>query len=294
MPKKICFFSDTDLTINLYRSDLAELCRSKGYDVVYGSLSKLFRSVLKVFLADLIVSSNLRANIISLALFHGKRRLVILNGLGRSRESKVLRKFLYCLFRFNKKTTLIVQNYRDFRWLRRLNISSYYISGSGGLKLEVNQSNANRWVIITRESKVKKQLNSIRDFSSALNRSDTMIAFYGLSKFETNDYIQDVFTEFNGIVTPSRFFLQSDNFFQPEGYSEGFPHTLAHAIVSGCNIFIPKKLYIQYGLYEYDLQYNTMDKFISFEARDCSKLRSNLSLPVINNSYLNVILKLVS
>ncbi len=294
MSKKICFFSDTDLTISLYRSDLVELCREKGYSVVYTSLSKLFKSLLKVCMADLIVSSNLRANVVSLLLFHGKQRLVILNGLGRSRESWILRKVLYCLFRFNNKTTLIVQNYRDFRWLRRLNISSHFISGSGGTRLPVRKSNKNRWVIITRVSKVKKQLNSIRDFSSALNNRNTIIAFYGISELEKDDSIPNVFTEFNGVVPFDRFFLKSDNFFQPEGYSEGFPHTLAHAIVSGCNIFIPKRLYIQFGLYKYELKHKTMNNFISFEARDYSNLRSNLSLTGINNSYFKVMFKLLS
>lgn len=289
MRTKICFFSDSNLTINLYRADLADYCRAHGHDVVFASLKNFFSSIFKILRSEIVVSSNLRANIASLIFFQGKKRVVILNGLGRSREIKILRRILVFLFADNKRITLIVQNYRDYRWLRMLGIQCWFIRGSGGGAFNVTQTETSRWVWITRPSKILAQVDSFRDFCSAVDERHISMTVYGLTSFDYENPVPGVTLDFMGTVNPDKFFLTSSKFFQPEGYSEGFPHTLAHAIVSGCEIFMPKRLYIQYGLYKYNLHLRKIGAFVCFDSSTNPVLQFDVSLPAINNYYYRII-----
>jgi hypothetical protein len=51
-----------------------------------------------------------------------------------------------------------------------------------------------------------------------------------------------------GYVDSTKIFNNSGIFLQPTGYGEGFPHSLADAIVSGMEVWISDIEYLRYGL----------------------------------------------
>ena len=119
----IIFFSDTLKTIDDYRTDLIKDLFDRNFIVKKIWIKNICLNLMAIFSSKLIISSNIRANLINLLFFSFKPKIIILNGLGRLRKNFFLRNFLLKLFIFNKKRVLIfVQNYRDYRWLKMNNI----------------------------------------------------------------------------------------------------------------------------------------------------------------------------
>ena len=52
----------------------------------------------------------------------------------------------------------------------------------------------------------------------------------------------------DGYVAAEKIFAGGGIFLQPSGYGEGFPHTLADALVSGMEIWISDREFLRYGL----------------------------------------------
>ena len=260
VPNSVLFFSDSEETINLYRLPLINKLECRGWKVGKSWISRIGFDFLEIYRAKLVVSSNMRANLVCL-LFFQKNRVIILNGLGNLRRSRLLlRLFLLLIYVNRNHISLIAQNYRDFRWLRKKDVRVKYIMGSGGESLPVGPfSSYSNWAVITRDSKFEKQKQYITSFIESVKPSNLKI--YGLSgKKDVSNYSAVSV----GFVEPSEFFMNSNSYFHAGGYSEGFPHSLAYAICSDCLIAVDRKQWIEFGLFRFDISYEVKGMFFLF------------------------------
>lgn len=197
----------------------------------------------------IIISSNLKSNILVLAFCSGPK-LIILNGLGRFRASRLFRWILLRLISLRANAHIIPQNYADFRYLRRRcrRVTLTWVPGSGGSHKKIGEFN--EYILVQRDSKIAKVSRSILKLLHAIPdvKELTIVGCNNESQ------IKKLFTEHKialpGYVDSSSIFIYGGTFLQPEGYGEGFPHTLADAIMSDMNIYISDREFIRYGLYK--------------------------------------------
>ena len=240
-----------------YRSGLINLfVENKNQRFVNIGLFDGYLSLFNFFIrvlfqqSSLIISSNLRANLVTLSLIW-KSRIIILNGLGRYRKTKFLRKYIISCMVFSEKgSKLLVQNYADFRYFRRYGKKRFFIEwmpGSGGCKRKVGKDDSSI-SIITRDTKINLQLESINEFLDKIGR-DQKIWIIGTDKFSLDSSLKTNSITFTGKVLQQDILAYSSKLFVPDGYGEGIPHTFVDAIVSGVSVYISKRNYIRFGLY---------------------------------------------
>jgi hypothetical protein len=199
----------------------------------------------------LIIGSNLKTNLVIL-LFFWKKKIIIINGLGRFRRSKLLRLFLIFLIKYQfRNNKIFIQNYADYRYFRSKNLKStqvHWLPGSGGVKRQLGSTTSNV-AVITRESKLPTQINSLKDFARS-DRELRRLAIVGVEYTEASS-LSDFRFDFMGYVSQNDILSFSNNLLVPDGYGEGIPHTLVDALSSGARIFLSKRNYIGYGFYKY-------------------------------------------
>jgi hypothetical protein len=247
---KILMINDTIVINNLYRSGLKSLLK-KEFSKVYccGLFDKkqgLFFAFFKILQPNVAtISSNLKSNIFTL-FFFWKRGCVILNGIGRYRSSKTLRIILFSLFRLNWKKIIIIQSYADYRYFKRYSSKKYFwIPGSGGnYKKSGPKGNL---LLVQRDDKIKMISQSA--FKLLKTIQDSRIFIVGCHDHKmVKELFQDYKVNLVGYQRSEDIFLKGGGFIQPSGYGEGFPHTLADAIVSGLDVYIDSKEFVRYGL----------------------------------------------
>ena len=236
-----------------YRRSLMEKISQRGQAIesigLFDQLSALPILLLRLLFGSygFVLSSNLKSNL-AVLVFANRRQVVILNGLGRYRNRKTFRLLMNALILLRKGARIIVQNYADYRYLKRHCPSAklYWIPGSGGTRKQVGP--AASAVIVQRNKKIEMVAPDISAFLEKLEPRPTL-TIVGCTDKEKLDLLF-AGTPFRsaGFVDPERIFQEGRIFLQPTGYGEGFPHTLADAIVSGMDIHISSKEYLRYGL----------------------------------------------
>lgn len=217
------------------------------------NLIATFYLILFVNRTDLIIASNIKTNILCLFLIW-RKRVQILNGLGRMRASRTFRLVLMCAMKLGSKNALFyVQNYADYRYLKRFSTICeriYWSPGSGGTKRLVSTESSIG--IISRPTKLRMQLASIRKFMEEFPeyKQIKIIGVEEHSLFDDQPYKVDCL----GYLEQSKIFESIDSLVIPVGYGEGVPHVLVDGIQSGVNVFIQKIDVIRFGLRRlYDL-----------------------------------------
>ena len=293
----IYLVNDKQFLNTQYRSDLINLLQKKrGQKFVNMGLFdghfSLFNFLIRVLFqkSTLIISSNLRANLVNLSLIW-KSRIIILNGLGRYRKIRLLRKYILSCMVFSKRgTKLLVQNYADFRYFRRYGKKRFFIEwtpGSGGRRRKVGNDNSSI-SIITRDTKINLQLESINEFLEKVC-GDQKIWIIGTNKFSFGSSLKTNKVTFTGKVPQQNILAYSSKLFVPDGYGEGIPHSLVDAIVSGVSIYISKRNYIRFGLY---LFLGPKDRaFLSdyVYIKEVSKLSSVYEMSSVNDKLIAMI-----
>ena len=269
-----------------YRSGLIELLQNKKQHRfislgIFDSNLSLFKFLIKVLFSKptLIISSNLRANLIALLLV-SINRVIILNGLGRYRNIKWLRYYILSCMRLSKRNTkLLVQNYADFRYFRRFSRKGFFVEwvpGSGGQTRLVGRDHCSV-SIITRDKKIALQLKSINDFLSKVCK-DEKIWIIGTDDPSIGSSLVASNITFTGKVPQQNILVYSSKLFVPDGYGEGIPHTLVDAIVSGVSIYVSKRNFIRFGLYLFlePEEYISISNYIYIS--EVSKLRTTYEM----------------
>lgn len=253
MSDLILLLNDRKIYNSRYRSRLIALLHERGYDLdnigVYESTAQLPRLAIKLFFRrhGLVISSNLKSNAFNL-LFCRSPKVVILNGMGRYRRSRRLRRVVQFLLSLRKNTFVIVQNYSDYRYLRRFSPATRmeWMPGSGGTTKIKGKAGAA--VIVQRDPKIASVADSIK---ALLNRLEPRpdLSILGCEDLSQLDRLfSDIPFRAPGYVDSKDIFRHGDIFIQPMGYGEGFPHTLADAMVSGMIIYISDIEFLRYGL----------------------------------------------
>ena len=121
---KIIFVNDKAKYNLRYRSDLMKQF-SKIYSItslgLFDSAWAFLNTLVKLLLCKntVLISSNLKSNLVVL-MFLWKKKVIIINGLGRYRESKLLRSLIIILVKLQFHNILIfVQNYADYRYFQK-------------------------------------------------------------------------------------------------------------------------------------------------------------------------------
>lgn len=236
-----------------YRTELLALLESAGLCVheiglfEHGrlSLSSLWRLLFGN--EDLIISSNLRSNTVALASIW-KPGMVILNGLGRYRNSKFARWFIALLLRKNSRKAIIVQSRADYQYFRRYAPKArlFWIPGSGGSEKKIGTRE--RPVSVQRADKIANVADSLRQYYSATGSERSLVLVGCPDSSEMREHFPDFNLEITGRVDASNLFVEGRIFLQPTGYGEGVPHTLVDAIVSRMSVRIANIEFVRYGL----------------------------------------------
>jgi len=251
----ILFMNDKAKYNVRYRSNLMrELEKHYTIESVgcFDKITSLFSTILKLVFGSYIltVSSNIKSNLLNLTIFW-RKKVLIFNGLGRYRQSKILRTFIILFFRMQLQENLVfIQNYADFRYFRKyakVSTEFFWMPGSGGTKRKIGDSRSSVSVI-TRDGKLQKQIASIEEFL-CVTQNQLRLILVGINKLP--DFASDKLTyECVGYVDQSDIMSYSEAVLVPDGYGEGIPHSLVDAVMSGAVIYLSKVNFIQYGFYK--------------------------------------------
>lgn len=278
----------------LYRNNILDLLKKEFIKVyscgLFDKKKNILFMVLKILNPKVItVSSNLKSNIFSL-IFFWKRGTIILNGMGRYRHKIFLRTILLILFKLNWKKLFIIQSYADFRFFkRRFKKNFFWIPGSGGTKKK--RGLKKNFLLIQRDDKIRNIFLSVNEFLKNLKSpSFFLIGCKNDNKKKIKLLFKKYKINFIKRQNPKNIFLKGGSFIQPTGYGEGFPHSLADAIVSNLDIYIHNKEFLRYGLHKLGGKKiffsNNWSKLINRE-----KIADEVNLNKVNKKYISLIKK---
>ena len=279
--RKIFFVSDNLQTINNYRSDLFNFLTANNFVCKKFPIKNYFLSLAPFKNDHILIVSNIGSTLSALVLLPFKRKMIILNGLASMKNFKLTRYIFLLLAKINSSTIFVCQNFTEYRYLKKYAKNVTHIVCSGGRKFSRNIKESNKFIVITRKKKFIRTAESINNFLKTTKHDLIVYGIdenYGVIKKE---YLHRV--QFKGWCERSKFFLESGNFFQPYGHNEGFPHSLADAMCSKCNIVIDENLLIQLGLYRLKSSNN---KFHFFSETEYSEISEELYFEKICKKYL--------
>ena len=291
--KKRVFVVNDQAHLNTrYRKSFIELASSLGFNVktigLFDSRAGLLRAILDIVLGgyDIIVSSNLRSNVVVL-LLSNVPTLIILNGLGRLRVSGFFRGIILFFMSRRKTTVFAVQNYADFRYFQRYCKAAQlaWVPGSGGVQRQIAEVGA---TIVQRDEKIKYIVPSLLELYNSCP-SIGRLNVVGCSDQSALDRLL-VGVDFTnlGYVVQDDIFKSGRFFLQPSGYGEGFPHSLADAIVSGMPILIDNREYLRYGLSRIGSSKQAICKRWS-SAIVSAETKERLSVEKINSTLISLL-----
>ncbi|WP_280564857.1 hypothetical protein [Chromohalobacter sp. 48-RD10] len=292
---KILVINDKKNLNNRYRLELCDVLERKGCLVksvgVFDSILTPFLVFIEILLlgrSGAVISSNIRSNIF-LLIQPWVAGLVIINGMGRWRDKRFFRYFLLVLLKCNNNKKVVVQSYADFRYIRKYLGGSYnvcWVPGSGGTKKEFGVLDG--LVTVQRDTKLPLVAASLKKLLAHIDVNEPFFVVGCKDK----GVAAEIFKEHKGGVVEVGFVPQGDIFkhgnifVQPSGYGEGFPHTLADAIVSGIRIFIDKGEYLKYGLWKLDCEARPLTGEW-MEVTPGPQARMKVSLDGVLDEYMN-------
>lgn len=249
----ILVINDRKILNSLYRKPVIDRLVSQGHIIenhgTFDSFYILPVLILRLLLGrdGLVLSSNLKTNFFVL-MFCRSSKVVVINGLGRMRASWLLRVLFLRLLALRKNTVAILQNYADYRFVRRHApvVSIEWVPGSGGTRRLVGT--AQNGILVQRDNKIALVAPDVNRFLSQCN----VVASLSIVGCKNQNGLDRLFHGVNihlaGVVRQSDIFMTGSIFIQPSGYGEGFPHSLADAIVSEMEIYISNTEFMRYGL----------------------------------------------
>ncbi|CAH6922502.1 conserved hypothetical protein [Vibrio chagasii] len=249
-----------DYNVN-YRSGLMRELDSrelkfKNIGLFDSAFSFLYYIISLVLLDRHFISSNIKSNIVFM-LFFWRKGVIIVNGMGRKRDSRLFRFCINFLFIMNFRKKIAFQNYADYRYFTFFSRRKYYwVPGSGGNTRSLGKNE--NIVIVSRDNKLPLIANSI-DSAFSLIEGKSQVVLVGCSKTIVRDLFHDKKAIGVGFLPQSEIFGSGYRFFQPSGYGEGIPHTLVDALCSGMQVYIYKIDYIKFGLHRLGFKYSNID-----------------------------------
>lgn len=279
---RVYFLNDSKRLNKTYRAALIHLTNAEGYEVrsvgIYNVLDWL--SIIVSGSSAIVFSSNMRANLCNLLLFwvHG---VVLFNGLGRLRAHKGFRQVILALISISRRKHVVVQNYADYRYFSRCGISADLVLGSGGV-LRDTTDGIDKPFIVSRATKLPYSLPSAGVILKALGLQCPLVVV-GASCGDAPAF-DSAKLECVGVVGQSDIFMYGSRFLQPHGYGEGFPHSLADAIITGLPIYMEKRTYVQLGLYKLNVSWQNIGYNVGvLQISRC--LTNDVGIEAVNHKY---------
>ena len=272
---QIIFYNDELVYNDRYRKEVMGIYKLRGHKVMSRKihiLSVIFRKR-----SSYIFGSNIRTNLKLLCLVPFSPKTIIINGIGRYRSRRTLKILSFLMLIQSNKTRLVIQNYCDYRFFRRLKIQNlHFICGSGGTERHIQGEGV---FVVSRRDKFFTTLLSLESLSSDFAISHINVVGLDEPKDKLSNSVDFNFVGF----LSQKDIIQGKTFICPEGYGEGFPHTLADAIVSGCIIIVGKRDFINFGLYLYQKEFDIGNTGVRF--RPSFELQNALKISTISEQY---------
>lgn len=249
---RVIFLNDASGLNIRYRSSLMSRFELQGYTVqslgLRDSVPSFVSLILSSYLhSDVIISSNMRSNLVSLAFCKRNTINIILNGFGRLRGQRWARIAIATLL-MSRARSVAVQNYADFRYLRRYYLSDvrlHWICGSGGNSRDTGQSKGR--FSVSRDSKLLACSKSIAEyFKDAGDASSVCIV--GCKELPSSLHGVNYNLVPVGFVDQADILKFGDELVIFGGYGDGFPHVAADALVSHIPLVLQLSEYIRFGL----------------------------------------------
>lgn len=244
--------NDKSLYNERYRKPLVKVLREREHTVasygIFDGFSRFFIIIIHLILKKdgVVISSNLKCNSLVL-LFCRRPKIIILNGMGRYRAKLSFRLVLMGLFHLRANASIILQNYADYRYFQRYcpRLDLEWVPGSGGKVKSIGSQEI--LLVVQRDNKIESVCGSV--LSLIRNMSPTpLLSIVGCKDLKQ---LERLFPEIDflspGFVHSDDILKYGNSFVQPTGYGEGFPHTLADAVVSGMTIYISDIEFLRYG-----------------------------------------------
>lgn len=255
LSRKIMLVNDHRALNELYRADLIQQLRSEGWSPLSMGIKTGLDILVLIFQSAKgmrFIASNLRSNLFSLVFLFGPGSLIV-NGLGKWRSNRHCRRMFGFLLRHRPGVDVVIQCYADYRYFRSyFRRDVQWVCGSGGSVRYITSNN--RFLLITRNGKIEAQEESLKSFFRLKKLSganplvvvgvDTLPDFMEIE----GDSIMNV-----GRIPQQKILSGGSCLVIPDGYGDGFPQSACDALVSGGAIFLPKKLYVRFGLYKLHL-----------------------------------------
>jgi hypothetical protein len=253
---QVLFANDTRALNDGYRADLIRQLDAQGFSPVRLGLFENGHPNLRDIMALAkpgrtgAVASNLRSNLVALVCVW-RRGLVILNGMGRQRQRATLRRILRLGFSANRFKQIAVQNRADYRYFRRYlpedaRARLHWVPGSGGSARDFG--NASGLIAVQRADKLPLVADALKQALSLMPASTLTLVGCTADDLNAAPSMAQERVKCVGRVPQDALLKDGDIFVQPRGYGEGFPHSLADALVSGMPALIHRRDLSQYGL----------------------------------------------
>lgn len=286
----VLFINDKACYNKRYRGDLINHLIRYGYQVksvgLFDGLSSIMNVLYVIRKSKYVICSNLKSNIIYMLLSPASCGVIIINGFGRYRRSRAFRSLLYLLIKINKNKKYILQNYADYRYFKKnyKKIIIKWIPGSGGKKRKHGKEKG--YFVVQRKDKLGCIKKSLIEF--CLSNKISRLSVVGCNQSDIMKYSLEKYSIYGvGYKNQEDIFMFGDVFLQPSGYGEGFPHTMADAIMSNVDIVISKEMYVQLGLYKFDNYAKTIsDGWLKIVFNE--KEKTMFAADVVNEEYYSV------
>lgn len=266
----------------LYRSDLIKHLGENNVSSI-GIFDKGFLFIWYIFTVTvrnkITISSNLKSNLI-VSFFVKNNVFIIVNGLGRWRKYRRLRLLILHILCRNDRTTLIIQNYADFRFIKRFYKRNrvHWVPGSGGEQRTV--ARLDNFICVSRQNKFKFGVKNLRVLAKAVK---VPIYIVGVDKLVADNNFRLI-----GRVKQADIFKHGNRFVHPSGYGEGVPHVLVDAICSGMTVYMQKDLYVACGFYKLKVDYTSVAANW-VQLNYSSELKFRLGKERITSEYVRII-----
>ena len=233
---KIILFNDKAISNEIYRLPIIELLREHNLEILSAGLSNFYYLIF--YRKNNLISSNIKANILTL-IINSKNHIVILNGFGRYKKNRFFRFLL--IFLIKKFTgTIYVQNYHDYRYLRKFHHSITWVLGSGAKQKNVGKSGS---ILVSRNNKILLQKAEYEHFIKSFPYKKLKIVGVTDSNLIRNQ-------EIIGRVPQNDILSFGCEFVWFGGYGDGFPHALADALYNDMPVILSRRELIRLGLYK--------------------------------------------
>ncbi|MBX3504005.1 MAG: hypothetical protein KF895_00900 [Parvibaculum sp.] len=295
--RSIRFVNDEAKLNTRYRSSLMAALEAEGWALESDGLFENGRPRLKTMLGialgfgPALLSSNMRTNLFALACFW-RRGLVILNGLGRHRQSSLLRRLVLLLLAVSHRKRVAVQNYADYRYFCRYGRGPAlrWVPGSGGTKKECGPPGV--YLVVQRDDKLASVAADLRRLLGSLQLTHPLIVVGCTDSAAVAATLPGIPVDVVGYLPSSDIFRHGGIFLQPGGYGEGFPHALADAITSRMAILISDMEYLRYGLHRLGCRLTPVcDGWSQLEVPE--EARRSVTAETVNRSYVELLTQAV-